>query len=41
MVRTLVIIHDLVYATICERVREWQRVLINGTLNLAMDKKGS
>ena len=36
MVRTLVIVHDLVYVTISKRVREWQRVLINGTLNLAM-----
>ena len=36
----LIIIHDLVYVTISERVREWQRVLINGTLNLATDKNG-
>ena len=41
MVRTLVIVHDLVYVTISERVNELQRVLINGTLNLAMDKKSS
>ena len=33
---TLVIVYDSVYVTISERVREWQRVLINGTLNLSM-----
>ena len=28
--------HDLVNVAISEKVREWQRVLINGTLDLAM-----
>ena len=36
MVKTLVFVRDLVYVTISGRVMEWKRVLINGTLNLAM-----
>ena len=36
MVGTLVFVRNLIYVTISGRVMKWQRVLMNGTLNLAM-----